>query len=257
MINRRRRSVATALVILFPAIQMGCRQEPSAVPRPPGASPTPPSAPHADKSATKLPPNHPPITNAPPPAAAPSGASPKPMADVDITGVKFADAGLTVTGVSFSVPQGWVTEDPGMNPGSPALSRKAQFRLPKADNEPEDAEVAITHFPNMKGMDDMNLERWYGQFKQPDGRPTAEVATKAVYALGDVTVTLVEIPGTLLSGGQMMGGAGPEKANYRQLAAIVDHPKGPHFFKLTGPAAVVERYKASAVAFLKSAKMNQ
>ncbi|MEE9295372.1 MAG: hypothetical protein V3W34_10485 [Phycisphaerae bacterium] len=178
------------------------------------------------------------------------------MADVDISGVQLTEARLTLTGIGFSIPQGWVSQDPGMTTSSFALSRKAQFRLPKADNEPEDAVVAITHFPNMKGMDQANLQRWYGQFEQPDGRATVEVATRAEYRIGEVLITLVDIPGTMRSGGPMMGG-GPRKENFRMLAAIVNHKQGPHFVKVTGPAAVVERFKPSVVAFLKSVQVNR
>ena len=82
-----------------------------------------------------------------------------------------------------------------------------------------------------------------------------ETASKANYQIGQVSVTLVDIRGTMKAGPPMMASSA-RKENYRMLAAIVDHPKGPHFFKLTGPATVVERFKPSAAAFLKSAKVN-
>jgi len=171
------------------------------------------------------------------------------MEDVDTSGVQFTGETLSLTGVECSVPQGWLRVTPS------SAMRTAQFRLPTADNEPEDAEVVITHFPNMKGMDENNLRRWYGQFTQPDGTSTVDRTRKAVYQLNRVTVTLVDIPGTM-SVGPMMGGGG-DKENYRMLAAIIDHPAGPHFFKLTGPADGVERWKASGVAFLKSVRVKK
>ena len=228
----RRAAGDVALAILL--VTAACREENKPVPRPPGAT----------REQTPKPPDS-------------SGAAgPKQMEDIDTSGVTFADARLTLTGISFSIPQGWVRQDPGMNPQSPGLSRKAQFRLPKADNQAEDAGVAITHFPNMKGMDEANLQRWYGQFVQPDGRPTVEVATHANYQIGEVSVTLVDIAGTMKAGPPMMG-SGRTQENYRMLGAIINHAKGPHFVKVTGPAPVVERWKPSVAAFLKSVKVNR
>ena len=238
-------------VIVMP---IGCREESGGgVPRPPAVGSTA-SKPASSGPTATLPPDHPSIE------APSANGEAAPMAEVDISGVVFADESLTLTGINFKLPAGWERENPGMNKQSPGMSRKAQIRLPKADNEPADAVVAITHFPKMKGpqMDAMNLQRWYGQFTQPDGSPTVGAVTKAVYRVGDVAVTLVDIPGTMAGGRRpMAGGGGDPKADYRMLAAIVDHAKGPHFVKVTGPAAVVERWKPSVVAFLKSAKINQ
>ena len=184
----------------------------------------------------------------------PSSGDPKQMKPVDIRGVRLTGKTLPLTGITFSIPEGWIRETAKMNPQMPSASRRAQFRLPSSDNETEDVTIAITHFPGMKGMDQMNLQRWYGQFVQPDGRPTAEMAAKTDFQIGQVLVTLVDIPGTMKASPMM--GRMAAKENYRMLAAVIDHAKGPHFFKLIGPASGVERWKASAVAFLKSVKVN-
>jgi len=180
---------------------------------------------------------------------------PKVMPEVDITGVAMTDTAVELQGLTARLPDGWVKEEPGGGGGMFATSREAQFRLAKADNDPEDVEVVITHFPGMRGMDDANLQRWYAQFKQPDGGSTAAAGFRTDFqADQDVVVTLVDVSGTMAGGGPMMGGGG-QKENYRMLAAVINHPKGPHFVKATGPRAGVERWKASVVAFLKSAKV--
>lgn len=217
----------------------GCKEESPGVPRPPASSPpvavqpsaSPANDPHAGM-------------------AAPRVEEPAAMADVDTSGVGFTDERFSLTGLDCPIPVGWKREQPSSG------MRKAQFRLAKADNEPEDVVVVITHFPGMKGMDDNNLRRWYGQFTQPDGRPTVESVHKTTYQLEGVVVTLVDIPGTMGGGSSMMGG-GATKENYRMLAAIIDHAQGPHFLKLTGPSAGVERWKASGVAFLKGIKVKE
>ena len=220
-------------------LMTGCKQESTGVPRPPATSPraaqsraaSPAKDPHAGMSA-------------------PSVAEPAAMADVDTSGVEFTDEHFSLAGIDCRVPAGWVREQPSSG------MRKAQFRLAKADNEPEDVVVVITHFPGMKGMDDNNLRRWYGQFTQPDGRPTVERVRKTTYQLDGIVVTLVDIPGTMSAMSSKMGGGAIGK-NYRMLAAIIDHAQGPHFLKLTGPSAGVERWKASGVAFLKGIKVKE
>ena len=53
----------------------------------------------------------------------------------------------------------------------------------------------------------------------------------------------------------MTGGTGGQ-AQQRMIAAIVDHPQGPHFLKATGPADVVKKWSASIHTFMDSAKAN-
>lgn len=217
--------------ISFVAIT-GCEQKSTGVPRPPASSP-PSKDPQAGVATPRV-----------------DAATPATMADVNTSDIQFTDEHFSLAGLDCPVPVGWRREEPSSG------MRKAQFRLAKADNEPEDVVVVITHFPGMKGMDDNNLRRWYGQFTQPDGRPTVEAVEKATYQLDGVVVTLVDIPGTMSAGSPMMGG-GAAKKNFRMLAAIIDHARGPHFLKLTGPADGVERWKASGVAFLKGIKVKE
>ncbi len=223
---------------------IGCDKKSAPAPRPPSAAPTStPSKPAPPISST---------TPSPHGAHGASAKAPpaKKLGDVDTSAVTMSDKRTVLTGVSFANPEGWIVQKPV------GMSRVAQFSLPNADNSGEGAVVAVTHFPGMKGLDEQNLLRWYGQFSQPDGTPSASAAYKGTFSQDGVDVTLIDISGTMRGGGPMMGG-GSDKPGYRMLAAIVDHGKGPHFVKITGPAAVVEQWKASAVAFLKSAKANE
>jgi len=45
------------------------------------------------------------------------------------------------------------------------------------------------------------------------------------------------------------------KPNQKMIAAIVNHPKGPHYVVSTGPTASMEKWAAQIDAFLKSAKV--
>ena len=148
-------SVALWVVSLVCVEMTGCKEKSTGIPRPPASSPPSATRPPAEAA------NDPHAGLATPRVESPE---PAPMADVDTSGIQFTDQPLSLAGLECAVPEGWGREQPSSG------MRKAQFRLAKADNEPEDVEVVITHFPNMKGMDDSNLRRWYGQFTQPDGR---------------------------------------------------------------------------------------
>lgn len=87
-----------------------------------------------------------------------------------------------------------------------------------------------------------NIDRWYGQFTQPDGSATKDKASTKSVNLAGCAVTLVDIPGTFkdMPGGPFAGGQAVDRPDYRMLAAIIATPEaGNYFLKLTGPAATV------------------
>jgi hypothetical protein len=89
-----------------------------------------------------------------------------------------------------------------------------------------------------------NVDRWYGQFAQPDGSATKDKATTKTLKLAGCTVTLVDVAGTYkdMPGGPFAGGKTIERPDYRMLAAIVETPEaGSHFLKFYGPAATVAK----------------
>ena len=89
-----------------------------------------------------------------------------------------------------------------------------------------------------------NVDRWYGQFAQPDGSPTKDKATTKTIKIAGSTVTMVDVAGTYkdMPGGPFAGGKTIERPDYRMLAAIIETPDaGSHFLKFYGPAATVEK----------------
>lgn len=97
------------------------------------------------------------------------------------------------------------------------------------------------------GSIEANIDRWCGQFTQPDGGETKDNMTKKSLKVAGCTVTLVDIPGTYLDqpGGPFAGGPTVKRPGYRMLAAIVETPEqGNSFLKFYGPAATVERHAA-------------
>jgi hypothetical protein len=66
----------------------------------------------------------------------------------------------------YQVPEGWTTEQPRSS------MRQAQFSLPRAAGDGEDAEAVIFFFGRGQGGSvTANLERWAGQMQVADGRP--------------------------------------------------------------------------------------
>lgn len=93
------------------------------------------------------------------------------------------------------------------------------------------------------GSLEANIDRWVGQFTQPDGSATKDKASRKKLTIAGCTVTLVDISGTFkdMPGGPFAGGKAVDRPGHRMLAAIVETPsRGNYFLKLTGPAATIE-----------------
>jgi hypothetical protein len=159
---------------------------------------------------------------------------------------------LTVTGraqepaLSFDLPPEWIAV-PVSSP-----MRLAQFILPKAAGDAEDADLTIFYFGGAGGTVDANLERWTGQMLQPDGRRSADVATTTTFSAGDLAVTLLDLPGIYAAEVRPGSGMRYHKPEFHLKAAVVETPAGPYFFKLTGPARTVEAWDERFVALLES-----
>src|ERR1041384_3439741 len=68
--------------------------------------------------------------------------------------------------LKFKVPAGWVEEQ------RTSSMRVAQYKLPKAEGDTEDASLVLYYFgPGQGGSVTANIDRWISQMKQPDGSP--------------------------------------------------------------------------------------
>ncbi len=145
-----------------------------------------------------------------------------------------------------ALPTGWKS----VPPASPM--RRAQFELPSPEGETEPGTIAAFYFGPQAGDVEANLNRWYDQFEQPDGRPTKEVAVRESFDVGPLKVTMVHFTGTLLSS-SMPGAPSMEKREkWMNLSAIIESPAGPWFFKGTGPEATMEANREAFRGFLES-----
>jgi len=146
-----------------------------------------------------------------------------------------------VPDLKFTAPSGWIAETPSSS------MRKAQYRLPRAEGDPEDAEMNVFFFPGEGGSVQDNIDRWIGQFQKSDGSPaTGAVSRREVHG---ISITIVDVNGIYLSGTGMMTET-KAMPNFRMLAAVAETSAGPWFFKLTGPAATIARWEPSFQSFI-------
>jgi hypothetical protein len=152
-------------------------------------------------------------------------------------------------GLRFDPPAGWIAKPPG------SRMRLAEFSLPKADGDSEDASLGVFFFGGQGGGAQANLERWIGQMSQPDGRPSQQVATTSKRSFGDLALTIVDVAGTYVAETSPGSSERFNKPGFRLRAAVVEGRGGPYFIKMTGPAKTVAKWDASFQAFLASLRV--
>jgi hypothetical protein len=179
------------------------------------SEPTPPASTdpyRAPVPRSDLPPGHPPVN------AAESSDVPAPTA-MQPSAPPGQDHGGPIT---WTVPSDWQSVP------NPSAMRMATYRVPG-----DGAEMAVAR---AGGTTDANIERWRGQFASAtDDKPKRTEKT-----VRGLKVTIVELSGTYTAMGMMPGAAPSEPhTGWALLAAIVEAPGSPYFFKLVGPASAV------------------
>ena len=130
--------------------------------------------------------------------------------------------------------------------------RKAQYRLPGSGGA-GDATLVVYHFgPGGGGGVEANLERWAGQFEQPDGSDSRAAMKSAARTLNGREVTEVDLAGTYVAETSPGSGEHVREEDWRMLAAILAAPEGAYYAKLVGPSATIKRWEASFTSFLES-----
>ena len=127
--------------------------------------------------------------------------------------------------------------------------RKTQYRLPRVEGDPEDAEMVVFFFQGQGGSVQANIDRWIAQFKKADGKPASDSSQVSHRESHGIPLTIVDVSGTYSGGGPMMSAGAPKPA-FRMLAAVAETRSGPYFFKLTGPEKTVAKWEASFNSFL-------
>jgi hypothetical protein len=148
--------------------------------------------------------------------------------------------------LKFTVPAGWVEEE------RTSSMRVAQYRLPKAATDTEDASLVLYYFgQGQGGTAAANVERWAGQMKQADGS-AAKDAKEEHFETNGLKVTTVDVSGTYVAETASGSGTFHNKPGYRLRAAVVETPNGSYFVKLVGPEKTVMQWNDSFLSYIKS-----
>jgi hypothetical protein len=185
--------------------------------------------------------NNPPQTSQTQPQATPS--SPVMPSAMPSHGAPSSD-------LKYQAPDGWIAEKPTSS------MRVAQYKLPRAEGDAEDALLAVFYFgQGQGGTVEANLARWTSQMEQPGGSQSNQKPATKKMTVNGMNVTLLDVSGSYRADSMMMGqGAVAAKANHRLRAAVVETPSGPYFFKLVGPEKTVKRWDDSFMKFVESAR---
>lgn len=172
----------------------------------------------------------------PTPAATPERTAAAPTPNAPAPAAKEA-APAKPSEVVYDAPAAWQKVE------NPNPMRKATFKIPHAEGDSEDAELAVSQ---AGGSVDANVQRWAGQFERNKEDPVARKQMK----VGDLDVTVVELHGTFAGGGMPGAPSAGPKANWAMLGAIVETQGSLTFFKLTGPEKTVQSAKPAFDKFV-------
>jgi len=160
---------------------------------------------------------------------------------------------VELAGLKSITPADWKEEPPSIS------MRMMQFKMPKAEGDPEDAELALFKTPGGGGMQ-ANLERQEKKFELPTGKKAEDVIKTEKIKIGTNEAVYQDIQGTYLKKFP------PNDPNakitkvpdYRQLYVLFEVKDGEkttlYSMTLLGPTKTIEKHKKAFNEWLKSFK---
>jgi len=157
-----------------------------------------------------------------------------------LTNVEQNNQFCSKSGVGLSLTLEWAVPSP-----QPVRRIGGRFALDTASGwksegaRPPPPSIAPNVFlrAGQGGGIEANVERWKGQFRQPDGKPVDVKAGKST--IHGMAVTTLDISGDYSWMGGPMAAEKSVKSGYRLLGAIVEGAGGNIFLKFTGPAKAI------------------
>jgi hypothetical protein len=152
-------------------------------------------------------------------------AQPTPPRSLD----KLPDGRLVLGPFAFKLPDGWTAK--------PVTSemRAADFAIGS------DADMIVYYFgEGGAGSIQDNVDRWLGQLTQADGKPTKDKAKIEAAKVAGQDATLITATGKYDADSMMAGQAATHLPDAELMAAIVNSPSGPFYFKGIGNRATME-----------------
>ena len=157
---------------------------------------------------------------------------------------------VKVAGLAGMTPATWKEETPSNK------MRLAQFKLPKAEKDKEDAELAIFILPGGGGVE-ANLKRQEAKFELAEGVKKEDAIKTEDTKVGEFKGKYQDIKGNFQFKVAPMdpNSKVTEKEKFRQLYVIFeDDDKKTISIRLNGPEKTVEKNKKAFDEFLKSFK---
>ncbi len=139
--------------------------------------------------------------------------------------------------LALTAPKEWKKIEPKSN--------MIQYEFTAPADAKEGDETARITIMAAGGSLEANIDRWYGQFEQPDGKSTKEKSKTEKFEADGQDIHWVDIPGNFketMGGGPFSGGKTVVRENYRMLGAIiVGKDQSQYFIKMTGSKDLLEK----------------
>jgi hypothetical protein len=117
----------------------------------------------------------------------------------------------------------------------------------------DDAELIVYYFGDSgAGPDQANPDRWFGQFTTADGTPIGEGAKIERTKFAGQDATIVTIAGRYQADAMMAGQSSVDKQDQEMIAAIVNSPSGPYYFRAIGAKKTMDATNDKLRAMLAS-----
>lgn len=143
---------------------------------------------------------------------------------------------------SLPIPAGWERKEPKTR------IVEHEFAVKPVEGDENGGRVTVM---GAGGSVDANIDRWYGQFTQPDGSDTKDKAKIKTITVAGQEIKVVDLAGTYEDRPPFAAGKGIQRDNYRMLAAIITTKKaGNYFIKLYGPAKTIAGQEAGFTKML-------
>jgi len=151
---------------------------------------------------------------------------------------------VELAGMKSVTPAEWKEEKPSNS------MRLTQFKLPKAEGDAADAELAFFSFPGGSGTLKQNLDRQVAKFAD-EGRTDKAEKVK----VGDIEATYQDVAGSFKKKAFPMATDFTLVKDQRQLYVVFDGKDGKQYYAtLLGGKATVEKHKKGFEEFLKNFK---
>jgi len=160
---------------------------------------------------------------------------------------------VELAGMKSTTPADWKEEAPSNK------MRFMQFKIPKAEGDSDDAELALFKTPG-GGSVQANLERQEKKFEIPAGKKAEDVIKTEKFKMGTNDAIFQDIKGTYLKKSAPFdpNAKATREADYRQLYVIFESKEGEattlYSMYLIGPAKTVEKHKKGFEEWVKSFK---